>query len=348
MNAALAGGVTSLVAAVAGLALWQDPRSATVVLAEAAERFLAALPPELQKKASAPLASEDRTVWNFVPQQYPGIALAELDRAQKAAVHALLRAVLSTQGHLKTTAIIQLETVLRAIEGAGGRDASHRDSGRYWLQVFGTPRKDAAWAFRLQGHHVSLHFAVADGKLVGASPAFLGANPHEVRDGPMAGTRVLAAEEDLARELLAALTPEQRAKAILAVEAPRDVILGPGRAADGLGAPQGLPWSAMQPDQRLMLWRLIEEYVNNRKRDFAEQELARIRDKGLDGVHFAWAGSTERGHGHYYRVHGPTFVIEYDNTQNDANHVHTVFRDLERDFGGDLLRAHYEHGHAHK
>jgi hypothetical protein len=340
--------VTSLLATVAGVALWQDRRPATQVLAEAADRFLEALPAALRLQATAPLASADRTVWNFVPQQYPGVSLGELDRAQKAAAHALLHAALSTQGCLKTTAIIQLEEVLRASERTATNDASHRDPGRYWLQVFGAPKNDAAWAFRLQGHHVSLHFAIADGELVAATPAFLGANPHEVRDGPMAGTRVLAAEEDLARELLASLAKEQRERAILAVEAPRDVILGPGRAADGLGAPQGLPWSAMAPDQRVLLWRLIEEYVHNRKRDFAEQELARIRAKGLDGVHFAWAGSTARGHGHYYRVHGPTFVIEYDNTQNDSNHVHTVFRDLERDFGGDLLRAHYEHGHAHK
>lgn len=337
--------LTSLFAVVSGVALWQEPAPAVVSLAAAAKDFLGTLTDEQRAAATAPLDDASRTQWNFVPRTYPGIALGELSAQQQAAAHGLLRAVLSDRGFAKVEAIRALETVLRELEGRGGADASHRDPARYWLQVFGAPAAKGAFAFRLQGHHVSLHFAVADGRLAAASPAFLGANPHAIPDGPRRGERVLAAEEDLARGLLALLDDAQLRQAVIAAEAPADIILGPGRAADGIGAPRGLPWTAMDDLQQRMLWRLVEEFVAVRKGGFAEEELQRLSAAGRDAIHFAWAGSLHRGRPHYYRVHGPTFVIEYDNTQNDANHVHTVYRDLQRDFGGDLLRKHYDHGH---
>lgn len=346
MQFSLACGVTLTVAALSGIALWQDPVVPPPTLVTAAQRFLAALTDEQRAATSAELGDPSRLQWDFVPRQYPGIRLGALEPNQREAALALLRAVLSDRGLGKVEAIMALERVLHEIESDQGRDASHRDPDRYWLQVFGVPSRRGAFAFRLQGHHVSLHFAVADGRLCGATPAFLGANPHALPDGPRRGERVLAREEDLARALLALFDEVQLQRVVIAAAAPADVILGPQRGADGLGPPQGLPWSQLDGLQQQLLWRLIEEYVRLRHDTHAAAELDRIRAHGCDGIHFAWAGSLHRGQPHYYRVHGPTFVIEYDNTQDGANHVHTVYRDLQHDFGGDLLHRHLQEHHG--
>jgi hypothetical protein len=174
---------------------------------------------------------------------------------------------------------------------------------------------------------------------------FLGANPAEVPSGPRAGLRTLAAEEDLARALMAALPDAERKKAVIAAEAPRDIITGPGQKID-LGEPAGLAAADMSIAARRLLWELITEYARNLQPEVAAKELAEIRGAGLRQIHFAWSGSTGRGEGHYYRIHGPTFIIEYDNTQNNANHIHTVWHSLNNDFGLDTLRRHYQ-GSSH-
>ncbi len=333
-----------------GLALWSrtvDPGAQA--MAQAARAFVATLSQPLRQKAQRPLEDAERTQWNFVPGAYAGVLLQDLDDPQRQAAQALLRAALSARGYDKTNAIVQLENVLHEIESRAGRDAAHRDPGRYSLLLFGEPTDDGTWSWRIQGHHVSLRVTVVKGRFASATPAFLGSNPHEQRDGKAAGRRVLGAEEDLARAFLTLCDEEQRAKAVIATDAPADVILGPTRAADFLGKPSGLPWSAMNEGQRAVLWRLIEEYAHNLRAEFADGELARIKQRGVEHIHFAWAGGFERGEGHYYRIHGEHFVIEYDNTQHGANHSHTVWRDLERDFGGDLLRQHLEeHARARK
>lgn len=328
---------------ITGLALLpRGPDPAAMAMATAARAFLAALPPALKDKAARPLADAERTRWGFVPGDYAGVKFEDLDEAQHKAAHALLRAGLSARGYDKAMGIVQLEHVLRELETRDGRVPVHRDPGRYALLVFGDPTDEGTWSWRLQGHHISLRFAVAQGRFAGATPAFLGTNPHELRQGDKAGQRVLGAEEDLARALLLLCDDAQRARVVLEAQAPADIVLGPARAADFLGAPQGLPWSAMNEGQRAVLWRLIEEFARNLRHEFADAELARIKASGVEAIHFAWCGGFERGEGHYYRIHGPHFVLEYDNTQNQANHVHTVWRDLERDFGGDLLRQHLE------
>ena len=306
-------------------------------LAAAAERLLAALSPELRTKVQRPFADAERQRWNFVPGDYACVQLRELDDRQRCAVHDLLRAALGTAGYLKTTHVMALEDVQHALE-----QAAHRDPGRYAIALFGAPSPTAPWALRFQGHHVSWSFTCAGGKVLASTPRFLGANPAQVRTGPHAGLRVLAAEEDLAWQLLATLTPAQRERAVLQKDAPRDILLGPDRAADFLGAPKGIAHAELQPAQQALLWRLIEEYARDLQPDQAQLQLERIRAAGLGQLYFAWAGGSARGEGHYYRIHGPTCVIELDNTQNDANHVHTVWRDRTRDFGADLLREHYQ------
>ncbi|MBL8753154.1 MAG: DUF3500 domain-containing protein [Planctomycetes bacterium] len=333
-----------LLAGCAGVAV-PSKDAAVAEVAAATQAFLAPLSPDLRDKAMRPLADAERTTWGFVPGRYAGVAFGDLDAAGTERLQALLRTLLSAEGLRKTMAIVQLEDVLRAIEGRSGADVSHRDPARYALLVFGEPDPLGEFALRLQGHHVSLHFTFAEGFLVGATPHFLGTNPHELREGPRAGERVLAAEEDLARELLQALDAGQRQRAVIAAQAPADVFLGPGKDAGALGEPTGLPVAAMNSYQRAIAWRLVETFAHRLRGEFAAQELARL-EPGFGDVAFAWAGGLEKGQGHYWRLHGATFAVEYDNTQNDANHVHTVWRDFARDFGGDVLRRHVEEQHA--
>lgn len=321
-----------------------EPSEAQVRLAGAAKELLAALRPELREKAALEFQDAARRDWHFVPRSRPGVMLKEMSPPERRAAHALLRAALSSQGYLKADAIMSLDAVLREMEQAEGGSGASRDPERYAFQIFGEPSPDRPWGWRVEGHHLSITFACGAGEIIATTPAFLGANPAEVKGGPRTGLRVLAQEEDLARELLASLTPEQRGKAVIADEAPRDILLIPGRGREALGAPTGLPASEMTRVQREILSRLLDEFVNNLHPDLAEGALARIRS-GLDEIRFAWAGPAERGRGHYYRLHAPTFAIEYDNTQDGANHVHTVWRDFENDFG-DALVKHYREDHG--
>ncbi|MBP8300516.1 MAG: DUF3500 domain-containing protein [Planctomycetes bacterium] len=352
MNAPLAIGITTLTALVSGIAIWSQQAEAsggrTVPVARAAKAFLDGLTAEQRKLAQRPLSDAERTAWNFVPGRYAGIEIGALDAGQKAVAHELLRSMLSVRGYEKTSAIMALEDVLREIETGKGQDASHRDPARYALLVLGEPEARGTYVVRFQGHHVSLQVAVRAGELVGHTPQFLGSNPHAVAGAPAQRRRVLGAEEDLARAFLLLLDEAQLQKAVIAVEAPKDVLLGPGKAPAELGPRRGVAWKDLNETQRGVLWRLVEEYAHVLRAEFAAQELAKLRAEGLDEMSFAWAGGRERGQGHYYRIHGLKFAIEYDCTQDDANHVHTVWRDFEHDFGGDPMREHLEHDHAHK
>jgi hypothetical protein len=224
-----------------------------------------------------------------------------------------------------------------------------RDPDLYFFSVFGTPASDSPWGWRMEGHHLSLNFTIVSGTMVAATPAFFGANPAAVRSGSRQGLRALGAEEDLARELIRALDAEQRAIAIIDAEAPRDIVTGNSNAVDPL-SPAGIPATRLDARQSGMLLRLIDEYLARMADDLAAARRAGLEQTDFARVTFAWAGSIERDQPHYYRVQGPTFLVEYDNTQNDANHVHSVWRDFDGDFGRDLLRDHYQnaprnHGH---
>ncbi len=331
-----------------GIATWQDPAPAVPApasLAAAAASFLASLEADELLQASAPLGDEARRHWGFVPATYPGISLVELDSEEGRLATGLLRAALSHMGMQKVEAIRALESVLFELESKPDKPASHRDPFRYWIQVFGVPDRSAIWAFRLQGHHVSLLITVVADRVHAISPQFLGTNPHELRERRRRGERVLAVEEDLARAILAISTDEQWARICIAEDAPNDILLGPGRKSDALGGAVGLAFREMTALQQGLLLRLVEEFVRLRNPADANAELDRIHRHGHADIHFAWAGSRLRGRPHYYRIHGPTFVIEYDNTQNDANHVHSVMRDLERDFGEDVLERHIREHH---
>jgi hypothetical protein len=338
----------------------QLPRTQYQEMAAAARNFVGSLGPDLRAKAVFPFDGDERFRWHYLPHFHysaastfsrNGVSLGEMTNEQRIAAHSLLRSALSTQGYLKAAGIIALEDSLRDIEVAQGRDpniASRvRSPENYFFSIFGDPARDEPWGWRADGHHLSLNFTSIDRELSSFTPAFMGTNPAVVRSGTHTGSSILLAEAALARQLLANLDAGQSSHAIFAATAPEEIVTGNSRKAT-LKKFVGIPAIDLKGSQRDLLTRLIEEYVNNLRPEFARAQLNRIRSVGIDKTHFAWAGSVEPGRPHYYRIHGPTLLIEYDNTQDNANHIHTVCRDLENDFGGDALINHYKKGHGHK
>ena len=314
---------------------------AAAAMATAADRFLESLTPEQRAQATFEFQSDERLKWHFIPtEMFPrnGLTLKAMTDAQRARAHDLLSAGLSQRGYLTATAIMDLEAVLRAIESGGRMD---RDPEAYFFSIFGTPSPDAAWGWRVEGHHLSLHLTIVDGTAVASSPYFFGSNPAQVRTGSKAGLRVLREREDAARALVMALDRSQRTAAIIDDVAPDDILTGAELAIEPL-SPVGVKPAALNPSQRDLLMRVIDAYTSIMADDIAAERLASIRRAGLDEIGFVWAGSTDRGEPHYYRLQGPTFLIEYDNTQGDGNHVHSVWRDFTGDFGRDLLREHLQ------
>ncbi len=317
--------------------------TATLV-AETAQNLIAALSPEQRAKALLPFAGDARKDWHFVPKDRKGLPLKDLAPWQQPLAHAFMSAGLSQRGYIKATTIMSLEEILRAAQGGRG---TVRDPELYYITIFGDPSAREPWGWSVEGHHVSLNFTVVDGKTMSSTPTFLGTNPAEVREGPRKGLRVLAREEDLARTLLTSFDASQRGVAVIAADAPRDIETMNKVRAEPL-ANKGLPAARMTPAQAQTLIALLEEYASTMPAALAEERMKKVRAAGLDKVQFSWAGSAERGAPHYYRVQGPSFLVEYDNTQNNANHVHSVWRDFAGDFGEDLLAEHYRTAPHHQ
>jgi hypothetical protein len=311
-------------------------------MAQAALNLWAALTPEQQKKASFEFKDDERLNWHFVPRERKGLPWTDMTVPQRHLAHAFLSSGLGQRGYAKAVSIMSLEEILRELEAGRG---PKRDPELYFFSVFGKPGGKETWGWRVEGHHLALNFTVVGGKAVAGAPSFFGANPGEVRQGPRKGLRVLAAEEDLARQLVKSLSDEQKQTAITTKDAPRDILTGNKRKIS-LEAPTGLAASKMTPEQQAVLKALVAEYAHRLRPEMAEQDLAKIQKAGWDKVHFDWRGGVEPGEGHYYRIQGTTFLIEYDNTQNNANHIHAVWRDPANDFGEDLLKSHYEQHHA--
>ena len=316
----------------------------TAELTAATQRFLSKLTAAQLQAAVRPLTDAEATKWHFVPGRYAGVEMGALDADQRGAAHDVLRVMLGASGFAKSMAIVDLERVLFEMNSKPGKPASHRDPGRYAMLVC-IDTESGDYSVRFQGHHLSLRMIVVDGILVAHTPHFLGASPHRA-PAQWARTAPLGGEEDLARELLALLSPEQLDVAVYDPVAPSDVLLGPGKEPEQLGARRGIAWRDLNAVQQGKLWELLELHVNVLRGAVAKAELGRIRSRDLDELSFAWAGSTELGEGHYYRIHGLRFAIEYDCTQNDANHVHVVWRDFDRDMGGDVLKRHLEAEHS--
>jgi hypothetical protein len=306
---------------------------------DAAAAFLGTLTPAQREKTVFGFNSDERLNWHFIPKDRNGLPYKEMSAVQRTAAMNLLQAGLSGKGYSKVSTIRDLETILHHQENRSPR----RDPDLYYFTVFGEPSDSGSWGWRYEGHHCSLNWTIVNGR-VASSPQFFGTNPAEVRvqvpNAPSVGTRVLKVEEDTARRLVQSLSAEQKSQAVIAAAAPPDIFTAAQRQAQRQ-EDRGIPYGKLNSEQQGTLISLIQEYADAMPPMLARQRLAAIRRAGLDGVQFAWMGGLELKQPHYYRVQGSTFLIEYDNTQNNANHVHAVWRDFKGDFGADLLAAHY-------
>ena len=296
--------------------------------------------------ASFQFETPERFVWAYTPGPRKGLAIGDMRPSQRAAAQAIVASSTSSRAAREVERIIALETVLGQLEEADGRSGwTRRDPELYWFAVFGAPGSTAPWSWRLGGHHVAIHVTVLGDRVIGTTPSFLGANPAVIPLGPRAGERMLPGEEALARDLMADLTPPERIAAVVDAVAPADILTGIGRLADVRSVPRGIRHGDLGAPGRVALERLIRHYVDRARPDVAAATWERIAAEGLGDATFAWAGSDVQGHGHYYAVRGTRFVIEYDNTQNGANHIHAVWRDLDNDWGADLLAEHLADAH---
>ena len=315
-----------------------------------AREILSVLTPEQRAQATFKFEDEERENWHFIPRERKGLPLKAMTPQQRLLTHALLNTGLGFRGSAKAVTIMSLEEVLYQMEGAADeskREATRikRDPEKYFLSIFGEPSDVGAWGWRIEGHHLSMNFTVKDGQLLRATPSFFGSNPGEVRQGPLTGLRVLGNEEEFGRTIVKSLSADQLKKAMVADVAPKEVITAAEKKVNPL-SPDGLPDSEMTAEQKTGLHRLIREYLDRLRPEIADEAWNEIEKSGP--VFFAWAGGTDRGQPHYYRVQGKTFLLEYDNTQNDANHVHSVWRSFDGDFGRDILGEHLKADHSAK
>jgi Protein of unknown function (DUF3500) len=312
-------------------------------MTECAKRFLAGLDANQRGKATLPFDSDERLNWHFIPKERKGLPLREMTPYQKHLASALLAAGLSQTGYIKAVTIMSLEDVLKIIENDNGE---RRNPEKYYFSVFGTPSDSGTWGYRVEGHHLSQNYTVVNGKVIDG-PSFFGANPAEIQEGPRKGLRTLAGEDDLGTELIHTLDEQQQKVAIVDPTAYRDILTAASRKAALQGQPSGLAASKMNANQFDALMALMEEYARNVSDELAEGRIAQMNKAGRN-ISFAWSGGIKRGDPHYYRVQTASFLIELDDTQDDANHIHSVWRDFTGDFGEDLLHQHYQASHQKK
>ncbi len=310
-------------------------------MAKAAQAWLAALDSGQAARGRLDWADPRRDGWHYVPRSRPGLSLGEMQPAQAAAAWDLLASLLSARGLEQVRGQLLLERTL----GELTHNQSFRDPGNYYLVVFGDPAGSAPWCWRFEGHHLSLTTVVAPGYGVALSPLFFGANPATIpARHAHAGFRLLGKEEDAAFSLVRSLDGGALKKALIAERAPGDIVAGPGRELS-LHRFEGIALSALSEGQRDGVMRILELFAGSMREELARSHLVALRQAGVDRLHFAWAGSLERGRPHYFRVHGPSALVEYDNTQDGANHVHSVWIDPNGVFGRDLLKTHYQGAH---
>jgi hypothetical protein len=353
-----------------------EPSGASV----AAQRLQKATPSKQRSELDQPFTDAARSDWSYVPRSRSGIAWRDMNAAQREASTQLLRTALTDAGVDKAHAIMALEIALRELETFG----RSRDPHNYAIALFGSPepsssehsssKLEAAWGWRIEGHHLSLHFTLLGDRYVSTLPQFMGANPALVprdfiaRDvaagdvaagalaeaGPRKGTRVLGEEEDLARQLLAMLEPAQRSltqkgSALFSAQPYGDIVTKSARQLTPL-SPVGISLNDLSAAQQAVLLKLITAFASHLQPELLEARLARVRAGQLSTIRFGWAGSLVRGEPHYFRIAGATFLIEFDNS--GGNHVHSVWRDSEADWGRDVLADHYRRapsqGHSHQ
>ncbi len=319
-----------------------DAAALVARMEQAATGWLAGLTAAQQRQVLWPFESAERGDWHYAPRQRNGLPLDAMDTSQRAAAHGLLETALSARGDAKARAIMALETVLREIEqGRGPR----RDPLNYAFTVFGRPGT-FPWGWRIEGHHLIINVTVAGPDAVRVTPTFWGSNPAKIPHGPEAGHRVMGREYHLGLELARSLTQEQRRVAVIGDRSLGNIVTERGRAQE-LRVPTGLPFATLSEGQRDLLMAIVAEHVGNATDAVGLPYLAKVRQDGFDALRLAWAGEMVEGEAFYYRLHHPRLLIELDCTQNNANHIHSVWRDPTADWGRDVLGDHYRHHHDH-
>ena len=318
----------------------QSPHAPAVSqITEACSDFLKSLNSDQKAKATYSYLDGERIFWYYPPLNRHGLPLREMDAQQRKLAHAVMASGLTEQSYQQAKQIIDHEDILGPLEVEQNKVTFLRDTERYYFTIFGEPGGADPWGWRVEGHHVCLNYSIWNDKVISVTPFFFGANPAEVRKGPKSGLRILGTREDLAFELMESLDAGQQSKAIIYDEAPLD-ILTYNSSKVSLPREEGLPASRMSGTQRELLMALISEYVNQVRSDVALERLDAFKANGIDGIHLAWAGPVDKSKAHYYRLHGGDFVVEFDNRQDGANHIHSVYRDVENDFASDVLRQH--------
>ena len=309
-------------------------------MAEAASNWLASLDAQQKAKATYPFLDGERIFWYFAPLNRHGLPLRDMDMVQRGLAMEIVDAMLDETAAQKVRDIIKLEPILGTIEKGRGVITWERDPDLYFWTIFGEPGREDPWGVRIEGHHACLNFSIWKDEVLSMTPFFFGSNPAEVPNGPKQGQRVLHRREDLGLELVNSLDSGQKSKAVIYDDAPWDLLTYTSPKAS-LPREEGIPASKLNSTQQQVLLALISDYVKQVRPDVAEKKLESVLDAGIDAIHFAWAGGLERGKAFYYRLHGNDFIAEFDNRQNNANHIHSVWRDFANDFAEDVLRKHH-------
>lgn len=301
-------------------------------MARAANRFLGTLDHSQKLKATFKFDDDERINWHFIPRDRKGIGLWDLEGAATEAAGDLVETGLSGAGYEKALEVRSLEEVLYLFEGGTEEERRlKRHPHRYYISIFGTPGNKGNWGWRFEGHHLSLNYTIKDGKVASSTPEFFGANPGLIDAGPGRALRVLGAREDIARQILKSAPDAMRKNIWLSKTAPKD-IRGGGVAQPVFADAEGVAYADMTPDQQKLLRDLLAEYLKAMPASIVRERMQSIQKAGLDSIHFGWWGGSELNEPHHYVVQGKTFIIEYNNTQNSANHVHAIWRNLAGDF----------------
>jgi len=320
---------------------WAAAPAVTQDMAKAGAAWLSRLDQQQRREAQLEWSNRWRESWHYVPRSRPGVPLRAMSPAQTAAAWDMLGTLLSARGLEQVRGQLKIEGILGELSGSPG----FRDPGNYALVIFGDPAGNGPWAWRFEGHHLSLSVLVAPGHGVAVTPTFFGANPAKVpQSHAHGGFRLVGAEEDAAFSLFQSLDASLRSQAVIGDRSLGDIVSGPGRELS-LQRYEGVPLARLNEAQRGGIVRILELYTSTMRDEIATSALAKVREAGVEALHFAWAGSPARGRPHYFRIHGPTALVEYDNTQDGANHVHSVWIDPQGPFGRDLLKAHYQGAH---
>ena len=308
-------------------------------MTEACSNFLNSLNSDQKAKTVYSYLDGERIFWYYPPLNRHGLPLRQMDAKQRQLAYAVMASGLTDKSYEQAKLIIEHEDILGPLEVEQDKVTFLRDTERYYFTIFGEPGGSDPWGWRVEGHHVCLNYSIWNDKVIAVTPFFFGANPAEVRKGPKNGLRILGDREDLAFELMESLDAGQQSKAIIYDEAPLD-ILTYNSSKVSLPREEGLPASRMSGTQQEMLMALVTLYVSQVRSDVAQERLDAFKTDGIDGIHLAWAGPVDKSKAHYYRLHGGDFLVEFDNRQDGANHIHSVYRDVENDFASDVLRQH--------